>query len=102
MRSGFKPASRTDELDAKKRVVLRDTLAARRCTSLDLADTEGDDEVSDEGVLGLTGTVGDHDTPSVRLAELGTRNDIRIGYLWVWGGRTYAWMDSEMVPIWLT
>ena len=72
MRSGFKAASRTNVLDAKKRVVLRDTLAARRCTSLDLADTEGDDEVRDDGVLRLTAAVRDHDTPAIGLRELST------------------------------
>ena len=44
MRSGFKAASRTNVLNAKKRIVLRDTLAARGRTGLDLAGAERDDE----------------------------------------------------------
>ena len=59
-------------LNAEERVVLRDTLAARGRTSLDLADTEGDDEVSDESVLSLTTAVRDHDSPVVGLRKLGT------------------------------
>ena len=57
-------------LDTEEGVVLRDTLRAGGSTSLDLAGTEGNDEVSDDGVLGLTGTVRDHDTPAVGLSEL--------------------------------
>ena len=52
-------------LNAEERVVLRDTLAARGRTSLDLADTERDDEVCNDRVLGLTAAVRDHDTPAV-------------------------------------
>jgi hypothetical protein len=33
---------------------------------------EGDGEVSDVGGLGLSGSVGSHDTPAVRLRELNT------------------------------
>ena len=59
-------------LNAKERVVLRDTLATRGRASLDLTDAESDDEVRDHGVLGLARTVRDHDTPAVRLRELST------------------------------
>ena len=67
-----KRATRKHVLNAEKLVVLGHTLATGRCTSLDLAGTKGDDEVGDDGVLGLAGTVRDHDTPAVRLRELGT------------------------------
>lgn len=60
-------------LDTEKGVVLGDTLGTRGRTSLDLAGAEGNDEVGDDGVLGLTATVRDHDSPSVGLGELGTR-----------------------------
>ena len=54
-----------DILNAEKSVVLGNTLAAGGRTSLDLADAEGNNEVSDDRVLGLTATVRDHDTPAV-------------------------------------
>ena len=57
-------------LDAQELVVLGHTLGTRRCTRLDLADAKSNDEVGDEGVLGLARAVGDHDTPAVRLREL--------------------------------
>ena len=63
---------RVHSLDAEKLVVLGDTLAARGRTGLDLADTEGDDEVRNDGVLSLTATVRHHDTPAVGLRELST------------------------------
>ena len=92
-------------LNAEELVVLGNTLAAGGSTSLNLAVAESDDEVSDEGVLGLTAAVGDHNAPAVRLRELGTawasrdREHVAAeeGYRW-----TYAWIDSETVPIWLT
>ena len=37
---------------------------ATRGSSLDLSSTDTDDEVSDEGILRLTGTMRDHDTPA--------------------------------------
>ena len=63
---------RIDVLDTEESVVLGNTLAARRSTSLDLAGAEGDDEVGDEGVLGLAGTVRNHDAPAVGLRALRT------------------------------
>ena len=103
MRSSIKTANGTDELDAKKRVVLCDTLAARRRTSLDLADTEGDDEVRDDGVLRLTAAVRDHDTPAIGLRKLCTvHNSPSAPSQGNCIKGTYAWMDSEIVPIWLT
>lgn len=59
-------------LDPKKSIVLGNTLATGGCTSLDLASSQCNNEVSDHGVLGLTRTMGDHDTPTVGLRELGT------------------------------
>ena len=57
-------------LNAKDRVVLRDTLTAGRSTSLDLANTERDDKVRDQRVLRLARPVRHHDTPAVRLRAL--------------------------------
>lgn len=41
-----------------------------RSSSLDLTGLEGDGEISDEGVLGLSGSVRGHDSPLGRLSEL--------------------------------
>lgn len=65
-----KREGKSNALDTEKSVVLRDTLRTGRGAGLDLAGTEGDDEVGDDGVLSLAGTVGDHDTPAVGLREL--------------------------------
>lgn len=96
-----------DVLDTEKLVVLGNTLASGRGTSLDLTNTKSDDEVGDERVLGLAGAVRDHDTPAVGLAELSTRNISGKGQHGLFAPdanpRTaYAWIDSETVPIWLT
>jgi hypothetical protein len=61
---------RVHVLDTEESVVLGHTLTSGRSTSLDLAGTESDDEIGDEGILGLARTVRDHDTPSVGLCEL--------------------------------
>ena len=45
-------------LDAEQLVVLGDTLGPGRGTGLDLAGVQGNCEISDGGVFGLTGTVG--------------------------------------------
>lgn len=50
-------------LDSEKLVVLGESLGSRGSTSLDLAGSETDGEVSNGDVLSLTGSVGDHDTP---------------------------------------
>ena len=68
---------RVDVLDTQESVVLGNTLAARRSTSLDLAGAEGNDEVGDDGVLGLARAVRDHDAPAVRLRELRGLNGLR-------------------------
>ena len=59
-------------LDAKKSVVLGDTLATGRRTGLDLTDTKSNNEVRNDRVLSLTRAVRDHDAPAVRLRELST------------------------------
>ena len=65
-------------LDAKKSVVLGDTLATSRSTSLDLSNAKGNNKVGNDGVLRLTTTVRDHDTPAVRLCELRTVKGLGI------------------------
>ena len=67
-----------DVLDTKECVVLRDTLATRGSTGLDLANTESDNKVGDDGVLSLTTAVRDHDTPAIRLCELRTVKGLGI------------------------
>jgi hypothetical protein len=62
-----------DALDAKQGIVFGYTLASGGSTGFDLADAEGNDEVSDDSVFGLTTTVRDHDTPAIRLSELSPR-----------------------------
>ena len=65
-------------LNTEERVVLRDTLATRGSTGLDLANTESDNKVGDDGVLSLTTAVRDHDTPAIRLCELRTVKGLGI------------------------
>ena len=58
-------------LDAEDLVELGKTLGTGRSTGLDLAGTETDSNVSNGDILGLTGAVGDHDTPAVGVGVLG-------------------------------
>lgn len=58
-------------LDAENLVELGKTLRTGRSTGLDLAGTETDDDVGNGDVLGLTRTVGDHDTPASGEGVLG-------------------------------
>jgi hypothetical protein len=51
-------------LNTEKLVVLGKTLRTARSTSLDLTSTETDNEISNGGIFGFTGTVRDHDTPT--------------------------------------
>lgn len=51
---------------------LGDSLTSGGCTCLNLADTEGDDEIGNDGILCLSGTMRDHDSPSIGLGELCT------------------------------
>lgn len=60
-------------LDAEELVVFRNTLRTSGSTSLNLTNTKSDDNVGDDGVLGLATTVRDHDRPAVGLRELGTK-----------------------------
>jgi hypothetical protein len=62
-----------DLLDTQQRVVLCDSFAPGGRTGLDLSDAESDGQVSDDGVLCFTTSVGDHDAPAVGLCELSTR-----------------------------
>jgi len=59
-------------LDAEESIIFGNTLTAGRSTSLDLTGAKGNDEVGDDGVLGLTRPVRNHDTPTVRLRQLST------------------------------
>lgn len=82
-------------LDTKELVILGHALRTSRSASLDLASAERDDEVGDESVLGLTGAVGDHDTPTVTLAELSAMRVrcfrcVEFGIEWK-GSRTLEW-----------
>lgn len=54
-------------LDAEESIIFGDTLTTSRSTGLDLAGTEGNDEVSNYSVLGLTRPVRDHHAPTVGL-----------------------------------
>ena len=58
-------------LDTEDLVQLGQTLGAARSTGLDLARAETDSNVGNGDILGLTRTVGDHDTPVVRVGVLG-------------------------------
>jgi hypothetical protein len=54
-------------LNSQQSIILGHTFAPRWGTCLDLAYPEGNDEIRDDGVLGLTTTVGDHYSPTVGL-----------------------------------
>lgn len=58
-------------LDTEDLVELGKTLRTAGSTGLDLARAETDGNVGDGNVLGLTGAVGDHDTPAVGVGVLG-------------------------------
>lgn len=58
-------------LDAEDLVELSQTLGTGRSTGLDLARAETDSDVGNGDILGLTGAVGDHDTPAVGVGVLG-------------------------------
>jgi hypothetical protein len=58
-------------LDTEDLVELGKTLRAAGSTGLDLARAETDRDVGDGDILGLTGAVGDHDTPAVGVGVLG-------------------------------
>lgn len=56
-------------LNAEDLVVLGEALWAARGSSLDLAGGESHHQVGDEGVLSLTGPVGDHGAPAIALGQ---------------------------------
>jgi hypothetical protein len=58
-------------LNAEDLVKLGKTLGTGRGTGLDLTGTETNSDVSNGDILGLTGAVGDHDTPAVGIGVLG-------------------------------
>lgn len=58
-------------LDTEDLVELGETLGTGRCTSLDLTGTETDDNVGNGDILGLTRSVGNHDTPASSESILG-------------------------------
>lgn len=58
-------------LDTEDLVELGETLRTGRSTGLDLTGAETDDDVGNGDVLGLTGAVGDHDTPATGVGVLG-------------------------------
>ena len=57
-------------LDAEELVVLGEPLGATGSAGLDLSGGESDDEIGDEGVLGLAGAMTHHDAPSVGAGEV--------------------------------
>lgn len=61
-------------LDAEDLVELGETLRTGGSTSLDLARAKTDGQVSNEGVLSLTGTVGNHNTPASTVSKVGSVN----------------------------
>lgn len=83
-----------DVLDAQQSVVLGDTLTACGGTSLDLARSKSDDKVSDEGVLGLSATVRNHDAPAVGLRELSTEKENYLNNLAVLKKSWHARLDG--------
>ena len=50
-------------LNAQQLIVLAQTLGTAWGTSLDLTSFKANDEIGNEGVLGLARAMGDHDTP---------------------------------------
>lgn len=69
---------RNHVLNSEELVVFGDTFAASRRSSLDLTNAKGDGKVGNDGALGFTAAVGDHDTPAVRLGKLSTKTVISI------------------------
>lgn len=56
--------------DAEELVVFGNTIGSGHGTSLDLAGVESNDEVSDGGIFGFTGTVGDDAGPAISHGTL--------------------------------
>ena len=61
-----------DVLNTQQCVVLGHTFASGWSTCLDLANTQSNNEICDNSILGFTATVGDHDAPTIGLRKLCT------------------------------
>lgn len=66
-------------LNTEDLVKLGKTLGTGRGTGLDLTGTEANSDVSNGDILGLTGTVRDHDTPAVGVGVLGSLDRLGEG-----------------------
>lgn len=66
-------------LDTEDLVQLSQTLGTGRSTGLDLARAQTDSNVGNGDILGLTGAVGDHDTPVVSVGVLGSLDRLGKG-----------------------
>lgn len=66
-------------LNTEDLVELGKTLGAGRGTGLDLTGAEANGNVSNGDILGLTGAVGDHDTPAVSVGVLGSLDRLGQG-----------------------
>lgn len=88
--------------DSEKLVVLGNSFGSARSTGLDETSLEGDGQVGDVDGLGLTGSVRGHDTPVSGLRELDAI-DTQSALIQDPARKviTHAWIDSEIVPIWL-
>lgn len=88
--------------DSEKLVVLGNSFGSARSTGLDETSLEGDGQVGDVDGLGFTGSVGGHDTPVTGLSELNAgMSSSQFRKLERSKSVTHAWIDSEIVPIWL-
>jgi hypothetical protein len=66
-------------LDSKDLVVLCKSIRSTRSTTLDLAGTKSDDEVSDEGVFCLSTSMRNHDAPTCLLGHVARFNALSDG-----------------------
>lgn len=66
-------------LDSENLVELGKTLRSGGSTSLDLSGTESNNDVGDGDILSLSGTVGDHDSPSSVVRVLGSLDRLGKG-----------------------
>lgn len=66
-------------LDSEELVVLGNSLRSAWGTSLDDTTTQTNGDVRDGHILSLTGSVADHDGPTVALAELSGLDTLRDG-----------------------
>jgi hypothetical protein len=54
-------------LNAEQRIIFRHAFASGGSPSLDLANTESDGEISDDGIFSFTAAMGNHHAPAIRL-----------------------------------